>query len=89
MYVEPVGIFVPSACVYYIYANVLALYVPGVGRITRYKSRLCTYFPLSVLLYPIASVFLTFPVALGHILFISVMLSAASPKRAIQPELYV
>ena len=55
MYVGPVGIFVPSACVYYIYANVLALYVPGVGRITRYKSSvmyvlssICTAVPCSL-----------------------------------------
>ena len=42
---------------------------PGPVGLPCINPRFCTYFPLSVLLYPSASVFLTFPVALGRILF--------------------
>ena len=62
---------------------------PGPVRLLRINPRSCTCFPLSVLLCPAASVFLTLAVALGRRLFISVVvLSVSSPERAIQPVLY-
>ena len=65
------------------------LMCPGPVGLPCINPRFCTYFPLSVLLYPTASVFLTFPVALGRILFISVVvLSVASPERVLHLHLF-
>ena len=61
---------------------------PGPVGLPCINPRFCTYFPLSVLLYPTASVFLTFPGALGSILFISVVFSVESPERALHLDLF-